>query len=77
MGLTPAEWQALAKATEYQWEQAGKDDQAAYQELVDNGMTVNRPEQIQLFQEATKSVYEGEAESIGQDWIDKFVEANK
>jgi tripartite ATP-independent transporter DctP family solute receptor len=72
-------WQAMAKATEYQWEQAGKDDQAAYQELVDGGMEINKPgpAEIDLFREATKAVYDEQGASIGQEWIDKFVEANK
>ncbi|MBD3305005.1 DctP family TRAP transporter solute-binding subunit [candidate division KSB3 bacterium] len=72
-------WEAMATATEYQWEQAGKDDQAAFDELVEKGMTVNRLtlEQVKLFQEKTQSVYDEESESIGQEWIDKFVEANK
>ena len=72
-------WQAMAKATQWQWDQAGKDDQEAFQELLNNGMIINKPTpaDMKLFRDATKGVYGEEEASIGKVWVDKFVEANQ
>jgi tripartite ATP-independent transporter DctP family solute receptor len=72
-------WKAMEKATEYQWGQAGKDDEEAFQELMNNGMSINKPQasQMELFRKKTASVYEEQEKSIGKAWIEKFVNANK
>ncbi|HSB03803.1 MAG TPA: TRAP transporter substrate-binding protein [Thermodesulfobacteriota bacterium] len=71
-------WKALDKATKYQWEQAGKDDNEAFNELKQKGMTVNTltPAQAKLFQDKTQSIYQESEKGIGKKWIDKFIQAN-
>ncbi len=70
---------AVQKATAWQWEQAGKDDTAAFEELKAKGMTVNTltPAQAKAFQQKTDSVYKESESSIGKKWIDRMIEANK
>ncbi len=69
---------AMVKATKYDWEKAGVEDQEAFEFLKEN-MQVNEldGDQINQFREATSIVYEQQQEKIGKEWIDKFLEANK
>jgi tripartite ATP-independent transporter DctP family solute receptor len=71
-------WKAMDKATQWQWGQAGKDDQEAF-EILKAKMTVNTltPAERKLFQEKTQVVYKEEEKSIGKKWIDQFVQANQ
>jgi tripartite ATP-independent transporter DctP family solute receptor len=72
-------WKSLDKATAWQWEQAGKDDSDAFNELKAKGMSINTltSAQAKLFQEKTDSIYKESEKGIGKAWIDKFVQANK
>ena len=72
-------WKGMEKATQWQWEQAGKDDSAAFEELKAKGMAVNTltPAAAKTFQQKTESVYKESEPSIGKKWIDRFMEANR
>jgi TRAP-type transport system periplasmic protein len=77
--IQDAMWKGVQKATAWQWEQAGKDDTAAFDELKAKGMTVNAltPAAAKAFQQKTEAVYKESESSIGKKWIDRMLEANK
>ena len=72
-------WKAVDKGTKWQWEQAGKDDNEAFNELKAKGMAINTltPGQAKLFQDKTESIYKESEKGIGKVWIDKFIQANR
>jgi tripartite ATP-independent transporter DctP family solute receptor len=69
----------IEKGTQYSWQQAGKEDEEAFQDLKGKGMTVNTltPAQSKLFRDKSESVYKENEKSIGKQWIAKFLQANQ
>ena len=80
----PKETQAILlkgieKGTKYSWEQGGKEDDEAFQDLKSKGMLVNvlTPAQAKLFRDKTIGVVKENEQAIGKKWIDRFVQANQ
>jgi len=72
-------WKGVEKGTQFSWQQAGKEDAEAFQDLKSKGMTVNTltPAQSKAFRDKTTSVYKENETTIGKKWVDKFLQANQ
>lgn len=69
--------EAAIEARDYSRDIANSKEDGYIKEIEDSGTTVTilTPEQIQAFQEATKDVYKEFVDIIGEDFLNRFVEA--